>query len=108
MLGALQFQVSEIPQDFFVDILSGNNFLYSTLKVFKQFFDVESTLLIYLHQGFFELLSDSSLDSQLLQRAQNFRSFVEKRFGLTFSNSITDNMDDEDAPTVVVFDDGNN
>ena len=32
-LGVLHFQVQEIPKDFFVDIVSTNNFLTTTLQV---------------------------------------------------------------------------
>eukprot|EP01122_Echinamoeba_exundans_P014705 TRINITY_DN6710_c0_g1_i2.p1 TRINITY_DN6710_c0_g1~~TRINITY_DN6710_c0_g1_i2.p1 ORF type:complete len:249 (-),score=43.28 TRINITY_DN6710_c0_g1_i2:703-1449(-) len=80
---ALQHQLGEIPEDFFVDILSGKNFLTSTLT------------------GFFEILDDSSIKPELYEAGQILRRFVEKRFGRSFSVMDLDAVDDEDAPTVV-------
>ena len=37
-LGVLHFQLMEIPKDFFVDIVSTNNFLTTTLQVDKSDF----------------------------------------------------------------------
>jgi A1 cistron-splicing factor AAR2 len=82
-IDALHHQLGEIPEDFFIDILSGKNFLTSTLT------------------GFFDILDDVSNKRELRDAGQNLRRFVERRFGRSFSVMDLDAVDDEDAPTVV-------
>ena len=78
----LHFQVREIPEDFFVDIISRNNFLTSTLQVF--FANLDS-------QG------GSSEDiATLKKKGENFKKHLEKKFNWDFTTE-----DDEYAPIVV-------
>ena len=78
----LHFQVKEIPEDFFVDIISCNNFLTSTLQVF------------------FSNLDNSEGETEevknLKNKGVNFRKHLEKKFQWDFMTE-----DDEFAPVVV-------
>ncbi|KAL4228697.1 a1-alpha2 repression [Mactra antiquata] len=74
----LHFQVHEIPEDFFVDIVSANNFLTSTL------------------QEFFSNLENGNGDSKLRQRGIKFREHLTKKFNWDFTSEP-----DEFAPVVV-------
>jgi len=85
------FQLQQVPQDFFVDIISKNNFLFEALK------------------GFYELLDDPSLDKKILKRATKFKQYIEERFGTQFTRSlVVPSEDDEDAPVVVSLDEYEN
>lgn len=66
-ISMLHFQVHEIPEDFFVDIVSANNFLTSTL------------------QEFFSNLDEGNGDSQLRQRGRKFREHLTKKFNWDFT-----------------------
>ena len=78
----MHFQVREIPEDFFVDIISRNNFLTSTLQVFFSNLD--------------NLESDMEEIKNLKKKGENFRKHLEKKFQWDFTTE-----DDEFAPVVV-------
>ena len=77
-ISVLHFQVQEIPEDFFVDIVSTNNFLTSTL------------------QEFFSNLEDGNGDSRLKQRGLKFRDHLTRKFKWDFTTEP-----DEYAPVIV-------
>lgn len=79
LIGILHFQVLEIPKDFFVDIVSTNNFLTTTLQVF-----------------FSNLESSTTVDKKLVEKARRFRRHLTKRFNWDFETEP-----DEFAPVVV-------
>ena len=74
----IHYHVQEIPEDFFVDIVSRDNFLSGTLS------------------KFFENLEVSLAPQELKKRGQRFQAHLEKRFQWTFSSES-----DEYAPVVV-------
>lgn len=74
----LHFQLRETPEDFFVDIVSRNNFLTTTLKIF-----------------FENLVEEDGLDGELVSRGAKFQNHLTKYFSWDFS------YDEEDAPVVV-------
>jgi len=85
----LRAQLEQVPRDFFIDPLSGKeSFLKSSLK------------------SFFELGSDTSLDSKLQMVVKELRSFVEERFDIKFSVQggayyCGEDDEDDDAPVIV-------
>jgi len=79
LIGVLHFQVLEIPKDFFVDIVSTNNFLTTTLQVF-----------------FSNLESSTTVDKKLVDKARRFRHYLTKRFNWDFESEP-----DDFAPVVV-------
>lgn len=74
----LHYHVREIPEDFFVDIVSSDNFLVAVLR------------------SLFENLKDSEADENLKRRGLKFKEHLEKKFQWDL-NADTD----EDAPVVV-------
>lgn len=87
-LSVLYFQMQQVPEDFFVDILSGKNFMMSTFK------------------SFFELLNDDTLDQKLKRKAKKLQKWLESKFGCKFGLDLKalqegEDVDDEDAPAVV-------
>ncbi|XP_041373332.1 protein AAR2 homolog [Gigantopelta aegis] len=81
LIGVLHFQIREIPEDFFVDIVSKSNFLTSTL------------------QQFFSTLENGNVDVALRRRGLKFRDHLTEKFKWDF---ISD--PEEDAPVVVETD----
>ena len=81
----LHFQIREIPEDFFVDIISRNNFLTTTLQVF--FSNLSN-------------LEDQNQDDikALKKKGDNFRKHLEKKFQWDFTSE-----DDEYSPVVVTL-----
>ena len=77
-ISMLHFHVQEIPEDFFVDIVSTNNFLTSTL------------------QEFFSNLEEGNGESKLKQRGLKFRDHLTKKFKWDFTTEP-----DEYAPVIV-------
>ena len=77
-IGVLHFQIREIPQDFFVDIVSQNNFLTGTL------------------QEFFSNLDSEEVDESLRTRGLKFRQHLTEKFDWDFTS------DPEDYAPVVV------
>ncbi|XP_075249864.1 protein AAR2 homolog [Convolutriloba macropyga] len=75
----LHFQLQQIPSDFFVDILSANNFLVSVLHVL--FTNVQST---------------HNVDEELQARCDKFRKYLTSKFGWDFMSEPT-----EWSPTIV-------
>jgi len=76
---ALYFQMKEVPSDFFVDIVSCDNFLSSSLNSL-----------------FGTVKNSPEVNSQLKEKAKKFESNVTKKFGWDFSADLT-----EDAPVIV-------
>nr|XP_022325747.1 protein AAR2 homolog isoform X2 [Crassostrea virginica] len=77
-IGMIHFHIQETPEDFFVDILSENNFLTSTL------------------QEFFSNLDNLPSDSELRKRGLKFRDYLTQKFKWDFTSEP-----DDYAPTVV-------
>jgi A1 cistron-splicing factor AAR2 len=75
----LHFQMQEVPEDFFVDIVSQNNFLVKSLA-----------------DLFANIRENVEIEDQLQTRAISFENHLSKKFGWDFSEE-----DDEFAPVVV-------
>lgn len=84
LLSLIHFQVQEVPEDLFVDIVESNNFLATALKVL------------------FANISDNSaeLPSTLVTKAQRFKHHLSTKFGW----NLTMEDDGEDAPVIVETD----
>lgn len=65
-LAMLRAQLVEAPEDFFIDIVEGNNFLHQFLC------------------DFFEITSDPNTPEEVQSEVESFHSFVEDRFGVPF------------------------
>ncbi|TRY64817.1 hypothetical protein DNTS_004417 [Danionella cerebrum] len=85
LIGVLFHQLPEIPQDFFIDIVSKNNFLTSTL------------------QEFFQVASAPGVDSTLKKRAEKFKVYLTRTFRWDFEAD-----QDDCAPVVVELPEGIN
>lgn len=79
MISVLYFQVHEIPEDFFVDIVSANNFLTTTL------------------QQLFSNTESGNGNSKLQERARKFKEHLTKKFKWDFSLEA----DEDDDPVIV-------
>ena len=77
-ISTIHYQIQEIPEDFFVDIVSQNNFLVSVLH------------------AFFENLESSTTTPSLKEKGRRFRAHLQKRFNWDFTEDP-----DEDCPVVV-------
>ena len=75
----LYFQMQEVPEDFFVDIVSSNNFLCSCLNTL-----------------FINGRSNADVSPQLKQKLLRFETNITKKFGWDFSQDL-----EEDAPVIV-------
>ncbi|XP_068198264.1 protein AAR2 homolog [Antennarius striatus] len=78
LIAVLYHQLGEIPPDFFVDIVSQDNFLTSTL------------------QDFFQFASGPGVDATLRKRAEKFKAHLTKKFRWDFDADL-----DDCAPVVV-------
>nr|CAG4650381.1 EOG090X0AVR [Sida crystallina] len=92
-IGILYFQMQEVPADFFVDIVSQDNFLTQTLRVF-----------------FGNVLENDQLDQRLRKRTLQLQQYLTHRFQWDFSTDLEDDCPvvvelDEDAPVIVELDD---
>ena len=76
----LHFHLKETPSDFFVDIVSRNNFLVTTLKL--------------LFEG---LREEEGVSAELRSRGEKFRLHLEKYYSWDFT------YNEEDDPVVVVM-----
>uniref|UniRef100_A0A3P9LLJ1 Protein AAR2 homolog n=1 Tax=Oryzias latipes TaxID=8090 RepID=A0A3P9LLJ1_ORYLA len=83
LITVLYHQLGEIPPDFFVDIVSQNNFLTSTL------------------QDFFQFASGPGMDATLRKRAEKFKAHLTKKFRWDFDADL-----DDCAPVVVELPEG--
>jgi len=79
LISDMHFQIREVPDDFFVDIVSSNNFLVSLLTEF-----------------FATVRGNDAVDTRLKDRAAKFEANLAKKFNWDFEQEI-----DEDAPVVV-------
>lgn len=77
-IGMLHYQVKEISEDFFIDIVTKDNFLYDSLS------------------KFFDNVKESSCTDHLKGRTRRFRSHLEKKFKYSFELDV-----DEYAPVLV-------
>lgn len=83
-VAVLLYQLKQVPEDFFEDSITSDNFLTHMLR------------------SFVELLSGDSLNDNLKKRARKFRKYLVKRFGSKLSHdSVEFDPDDEYAPVVV-------
>ena len=73
-------QIREVPDDFFFDIVSSNNFLVALLT--RMFRSVEA---------------NEAVDARLRDRADKFKANLAKKFDWDFG----EDDEDEDAPVVV-------
>ncbi|XP_019368595.1 PREDICTED: protein AAR2 homolog [Gavialis gangeticus] len=83
LISVLYHQLSEIPPDFFVDIVSQDNFLTSTLQVF------------------FSYTCSTAMDRRLRKKAEKFKAHLTKKFKWDF-----DAEPDDCAPVVVELPEG--
>ncbi|KAM9751418.1 protein AAR2 homolog [Menidia menidia] len=83
LITVLYHQLGEIPPDFFVDIVSQNNFLTTTL------------------QDFFQFASGPGMDGTLRKRAEKFKAHLTKKFSWDFDADL-----DDCAPVVVELPEG--
>ncbi|XP_061760359.1 protein AAR2 homolog isoform X2 [Nerophis ophidion] len=83
LIAVLYHQLGEIPPDFFVDIVSQNNFLTTTL------------------QDFFQFASGPGVDGTLRKRAEKFKAHLTKKFSWDFDADF-----DDCAPVVVELPEG--
>ncbi|KAL6483172.1 hypothetical protein MHYP_G00080440 [Metynnis hypsauchen] len=83
LITVLYHQLGEIPPDFFVDIVSQNNFLTSTL------------------QDFFQFAGGPGVDKALRKRAEKFKAHLTKKFRWDFDADL-----DDCAPVVVELPEG--
>ncbi|KAK1801985.1 hypothetical protein P4O66_022218 [Electrophorus voltai] len=83
LISVLYHQLGEIPPDFFVDIVSQNNFLTSTL------------------QDFFQFACGPGVDSTLRKKAEKFKVHLTKKFRWDFDVDL-----EECAPVVVELPEG--
>lgn len=80
----LYFQIQDIPEDFFIDIVTSSNFLTSTLCS------------LFLH------LRSDDVDSRLQTKAEKFRLYLTKRFKWNFDE---EDVEDEQPQVVQLTDD---
>ncbi|NXI59245.1 AAR2 protein, partial [Chloroceryle aenea] len=83
LISVLYHQLSEIPADFFVDIVSQDNFLTSTLQVF------------------FSYTCSGAVDGTLRKKAEKFKAHLTKKFKWDFEAEP-----DDCAPVVVELPEG--
>ncbi|KFQ32974.1 Protein AAR2, partial [Mesitornis unicolor] len=83
LISVLYHQLNEIPADFFVDIISQDNFLTSTLQVF------------------FSCACSAAVDGTLRKKAEKFKAHLTKKFKWDFEAEP-----DDCAPVVVELPEG--
>jgi len=76
----LHFQMAEVPDDFFVDIVSANNFLVQSLT-----------------DLFINIRENDDADMKLKSRAISFENHLSRKFGWTFEEEV----DDELSPVII-------
>ena len=80
------FQIREVPEDFFVDIVSSNNFLVALLT------------------SLFTLVRDNAnVDSKLKTRIEKFKKSLSIKFQWDFSEIDQMEEPDEDKPVIVAL-----
>lgn len=78
----LELHLMEIPEDFLVDIVSSNNFVYTSLR-----------------NLFYNLLSNDDVDGRLKSKVTRFKDRLSEHFHWDFSN--LDREEDDEAPVIV-------
>ena len=81
-LTAVEAQLPEVPQDFLVDIVASNNFVYHSLR----------TLFRNIH-------TNDTVDDRLKTKTKRFQDRLTDKFMWDFSH--LDQEDEDDAPVVV-------
>jgi A1 cistron-splicing factor AAR2 len=81
-LSVLEAQLSEIEEDFLVDIVAGNNFVYQSLRTLFRTLQLSETV-----------------DDRLKSKAKRFQERLTVKFQWDFTR--LDREDDEDAPVVI-------
>ncbi len=82
IVAVLEIQLIEIPEDFLVDIVSSNNFVYSSLRNF-----------------FLNVQMNDCVDGRLKSKVTRFKDRLTERFEWDFSN--LEREDDDKAPVIV-------
>jgi len=86
LISDLHFQIREVPEDFFVDIISSNNFLVALLT------------------SLFTLVRDNeNVDSKLKTRIEKFKKSLSIKFQWDFSEIDEMEEPDEDKPVIVAL-----
>jgi len=86
LISDLHFQIREVPEDFFVDIVSSNNFLVALLT------------------SLFTLVRDNAnVDSKLKTRIEKFKKSLSIKFQWDFSEIDEMEEPDEDKPVIVAL-----
>lgn len=80
LISEMYYQIKEVPNDFFVDIVSSNNFLATILN-----------------QLFGFVRNSSRIDAGLKSRVSKFEAHLSQKFNWIFD----DEEDEEDKPVVV-------
>jgi len=80
LISEMYFQIREVPNDFFVDIVSSNNFLVTILN-----------------QLFAFVRNNTTVDAALRSRMEKFQAHLSEKFQWIFDDS----EDEEDKPVVV-------
>eukprot|EP00055_Hartaetosiga_balthica_P005444 m.15971 g.15971 ORF g.15971 m.15971 type:complete len:394 (-) comp4551_c0_seq1:123-1304(-) len=88
-LECMHEQMNQVPSDFFIDVLSNNNFLCSTLKDFYERLDA----------AVFGEEVDNTVRKNLMKAATSLKKLILDRFGWDVSDGGDD--DGEDDPIVV-------
>ncbi len=84
LINDLHFQIREVPDDFFVDIVSHDNFLVTVLSRLFQ-----------------TVAANPGLDTRLRSRAEAFRANLSKKFNWDFDLELED-----EAPVIVDLGEG--
>jgi len=80
----LHFQIREVPDDFFVDIVSSNNFLVHLLT-----------------QLFLTAKHNEGIPPRLRERLEKFKENLSQKFNWDFAFEDGDEIDEEDRPVIV-------
>lgn len=80
-LTVLNYQLHEIPEDFLVDIVASNNFVYKSLRTL------------------FRTLQSNDFSGRLKTKAKRFQEILTEKFSWDFSDILDE--DEEDLPVVV-------
>ena len=87
-IGVLHFQLKQVPEDFFADIISGKNFLRpSLISLFENVLTTNAAC-------------DADALAKLRRRARNFKAYVEERFAIQFD---VEDDDEENLPVYVTL-----
>ncbi|KAK9766125.1 hypothetical protein K7432_005026 [Basidiobolus ranarum] len=83
-LNVLKFQMEECPKDFFIDVISENNFLVPTLR----------TLIRNINDS-------DGVDTSIISILHEFQAFVSRKFDWYLTIEEEEEEEGEDAPVIV-------